>query len=367
MKKILTIIIIALLFTACGCDKQKIDSTASEPQISEENYNAKEFVGDGSYEHPYVLEPREFPFSIYDLRSVTENCNLYNNITYYVSISGQYLFTRTPTELTVECLVLPDGHSRHANLYGEHFIVIETNGEIWYIDKNRKWSCFNYFKHNYRTIAYPQIDECYSEDIVEDFDDDIKDYYFQHAYSTSGRIGIPTLRGTLLCYEDGRLILQRYYYLMEEYKLPFPIKEIAFIDECSYPADNVYVKYAAVLQNNTVVTITIQNDHISVHVVHNGTDKNVRLLLPSEEKDIIAIERYGDAVFFYIDDILHISDGEWDIIVDELPWSNVEIGATLGPGKDAGMLGKILLESEAPDDYDLEDELKNTGITYGIR
>ncbi len=358
MKKIL-VVILSLALTACGQTTTAADTTEAV-NVEEQVEQLEPYEPDGSYNHPFFLEPREFPGTIEGLEYVKENCHFCYDATYYTDTDHEYIFSRFGNCLDIETA---NFSSKPVVLEGSHFIVIESIGEVWYINTDRKWASFNYTKHSYAETPKISVSEVYA-DSVEGFE--VEELYFNHAKAKDHRIAVATYDGTLMCYDNGELCLRRYNTIVDQFNLPFPIKELKNEDRyygistgCSF------IQYSAVLENNTVLTIRVENSELHIHVAHNGTmDEEVRLLVCTEENKISYIMTNNDSVFFYINDELHVSNGEWDVLVDDLPWSKVRTGNIYGPGKDAGVLGRFLSQIEGPDDYDLEEELENTGITY---
>jgi len=389
LKKLALLITVAIMLTLAACGSKAVapTTTASEAagtSVTTESTESAEVADtaelinqvepDGSYENPYPMETREFPGTVEGLQLIEENCHFDGDTTYYTSADGKFLFSRFSSFLSVDILSV-DGRrdftaSRGVILSGYHFVVVESSGEIWYINLDREWACFNYQNHSYEksddgNAKEPEISvsEVHADAVEDEFE--IEELFFNTATAKEHRIAVATLCGTLICNESGWLSLIRYKDTIDEYHLPFPIREMILLDFNDWDFQHEYVIYGAVLENGTVVTIKIENSEIHVHVVHNGTmNEDVRLLTCTEENNIDRIRTYDDAVFFYINGILHVSDGEWDILVDDLPWSKVWIGDTFGPGKDAGELGKFLAKSDAHNDFDLEEEIENTGITY---
>lgn len=388
IKKIIAIIAFTIiLLSACKCKvnfpsiksaettvKEAVEAVTevevgeTETEADSENAEPKKNSWDNriTVEYRWVSDnPRNYSFS-------DESLVYTGEVTHYISSDGRYTFDRFTDYVCISRADLDDPDRVY--LSGDTFIITEDN-VLCYVNKNRKWVKFDYMSHDF-TKKSPVDDDFITSvgdyaDRIDGFDQ-VQEYFFESAEPVDGKIAIATLRGTLLFYESGLVSLSRFEKEVRDTYLPFRIREISY-----HSTDfESFIKYTAILENNSIVNITVYNDgNITTHVVRNGKkDVACRLLTCNEENHISTICTQGEFVFFYVEDELHLSDGQWDILIDDVPWSIVWIGDYFGPGKEVSGAGWFHACSDVAD-YDtffepedevfmLEEEMKKTGINY---
>lgn len=353
------IAVVMLVFTACSKNeavKNEAVATFQKTKIQKSAESVKTEQLAESEETVKIAEYRD----IIDIpnNTVEESLQYCGETTEYETEDGQFNFTRYSDFISVE----KNGYSNHVHLRGEKFIL--TKDELWYINMDRRYTCFKYKEHDFSTES-PADDNQITEvsDVWADDTDGITPtkFYFDYIKILCGNCAIPTLKGTLVLKENGCISLWRFRKEVDYTFVPFAIKEFAFKD--SYKDESV--QYIAVLENNSVIIITV-DENIHQTVIYNGRKGiEVELLRPTEENKISQIYTSGNYVFFYVGGELHLANGEYDIIMDDVPWSETWIGDHNGPGKQVIRAGSFLSRTDVfGEEFDLEKEMTKTGINY---
>jgi len=285
-----------------------------------------------------------------------------NRISQRVTKDGKYLLKRYANFITVNNLNLDE--ENYIIIDGDNFVITDNN-EIWFVNKDRKICRFSCDEHDSQT-SEPNI---FVSDAYGDVRKNIKvnEYSFDFYEPEKDSLAVATVNGTLL-FEKGNILLKRLGKQFDILSFPAPVKEVYLIDDWYGGAySRSHVVYAAILDNNSLVTITVDDRGMQWKLLFDGRNhESVSFLKKTEKNQIDEIVLRDGYVFFYVGQVLHLSNGEQDILVDDLPWERIwQFGDSDGPGKCLDPYAAFWAKSKVSGkDFDLETEMSKTGINY---
>lgn len=288
-----------------------------------------------------------------------------NRISQRVTKDGKYLLKRYANFITVTDLQLDEENS--IIIDGDNFFITDTN-DIWFINENRIICRFSCDEHDFTQTSDPKV---FVSDVYADVRENIKvnEYSFDFYEPEKDSLAVATVNGTLL-FEKGNILLERLGKQFDILSFPAPVKEVYLIDDWYGGAySRSHIVYAVILDNNSLVTITVDDRGMQWKLLFDGRNpetESVSFLKKTEENKVDEIVLREGYVFFYVGQVLHLSNGEQDILVDDLPWEQIwQFGDSSGPGKCLDPYAAFWAKSEVSGkDFDLETELARTGINY---
>lgn len=249
-------------------------------------------------------------------------------------------------------------------LKGEHFVLTKNN-VIWFINKDRVCCSFSCDEHNFLqekdTITVSNV---FAD--VREGEGKVKEFSFDFLEPDEDSLAVATVNGTLV-FVKNCISLERLGKKTNIIVLPSPVKEVSLIDDWYGGAGmKSHATYAAILKNNLLISFTVDDSGIKAKKIYDGASEPITFLKKSEENKIDEIVTREGYVFFYVGQVLHLSNGEQDIMVDFLPWERIWLfGDSDGPGKCLDPYAAFWAKSEvSEEDFDLEAELAKTGINY---
>ena len=297
--------------------------------------------------------------TVQDFLNQKENFVYRARISQRITRDAKYLLRRYANFISVESLQLEIVNP--IIIDGDNFIITDDN-EIWFVNKDRiicRFSCDN---HDFTKNNEPEI---VVSNVYADVKRDVKEFSFDFYEPNKGELAIATVNGTLL-FDKSNLSLERLGKKIDTLTLPSPVKEIAFITDW-YGGANArsHMVYAVIYENYSLATITVDDYGLHGKQIFNSK-KPVSFLKPSEENHIDEIVTREGYVFFYVGDVLHLSNGRHHILVDDLPWQRIWwFGESEGPGKCLDPYAAFWAKSEVSEvAFDLEAEMAKTGIKY---
>lgn len=302
-----------------------------------------------------------------EIKTPQDFLNQEQNFVYRARISqrvtrdGKYLLRRYANLISVESLQLEIVNP--IIIAGDNFIITDDN-EIWFVNKDRIICRFSCDDHDFTKNNEPEI--VVSNVYADVKKGDVKEFSFDFN-EPKGELAIATVNGTLL-FDKSNLSLERLGKKIDTLTLPSPVKEISLITDWYGGASaRSHIVYAVIYENNSLATITVDDYGLHGKQIFNSKNSEpVSFLKASEENHIDEIVTREGYVFFYVGDVLHLSNGRHDILVDDLPWEQIwQFGDSSGPGKCLDPYAAFWAKSEVPaKDFDLKTELDKTQIKY---